>query len=54
MRLIIGTSIIIAALINDSTSRTILLSDSFEFLAVDFTKFEIELTQASYQTVMLF
>ena len=42
MRIIVDTSRIIAALIKDSDSRTILLSDKFEFLTVNLTKSEIE------------
>ena len=41
MRLIVDTSRIIAALIRDSTSRTILYSQEFEFLTVNFAKSEI-------------
>ena len=42
MRLIVDTSRIIAAMIKDSASRAILLSDKFEFLTVNFAKIEIE------------
>ncbi len=42
MRLIVDTNRIIAALIKDSTSREILLSDELEFLTVGVTKKEIE------------
>ena len=42
MRIIVDTNKIIAALIRDSISRKILLSDKFEFLTVGITKSEIE------------
>ena len=42
MKLVADTNRIIAALIRDSTSRRILLSDEFEFLTVGVTKSEIE------------
>jgi predicted nucleic acid-binding protein len=42
MKIIVDTSRIIAALIRNSYSRTILLSDKFEFLTVNIAKFEIE------------
>ena len=42
MKLVVNTNRIIAALIRDSVSRNILLSDKFEFLTVDVTKSEIE------------
>ena len=42
MRLIVDTGRIIAALIKNSASRNILLSDKFEFLTVNFTRSEIE------------
>jgi predicted nucleic acid-binding protein len=41
MRLVVNTNRIIAALIKDSASRKILLSDKFSFLTVDITKSEI-------------
>ena len=42
MKLVVNTNRIIAALIRNSTSRRILLSDKFEFLTVGVTKSEIE------------
>ena len=42
MKLIVDTNRIIAALIRDSTSRKILLSDKFDFLTVGVSKSEIE------------
>jgi predicted nucleic acid-binding protein len=42
MKLIVDTNRIIAALIRDSASRKILLSDKFDFLTVGITKSEIE------------
>ncbi|MFI5420116.1 MAG: PIN domain-containing protein [Nitrososphaerales archaeon] len=42
MKIIVDTSRIIAALIRNSYSRTILFSDKFEFLTVNLTKSEIE------------
>jgi len=42
MKLVVDTNRIIAALIRNSTSRRILLSDKFEFLTVGVTKSEIE------------
>ena len=42
MSLIVDTSRIVAALIKDSTSRAILLSEKFEFLTINFAKLEIE------------
>jgi predicted nucleic acid-binding protein len=42
MRLVVDTSRIIAALIRNSASRTILLSDKIEFITVNFTRLEME------------
>jgi predicted nucleic acid-binding protein len=42
MKIIVDTSRIIAALVKDSFSRTILLSAEFEFLTINLTKSEIE------------
>lgn len=42
MRLVVDTNRIIAALIKNSTSRQILLSDKFEFLTVGISKLEIQ------------
>ncbi|MAG15859.1 hypothetical protein CMO88_02255 [Candidatus Woesearchaeota archaeon] len=42
MRLIVNTNRIIAALVKDSVSREILLSEKFEFLSVRVTESEIE------------
>ena len=42
MILIADTNRIIAALIKDSTSREILMSDKFVFLTVGFTKAELK------------
>ena len=42
MRLVVDTNRIIAALVRDSVSRNILLSDKFEFLTVGITLSEIE------------
>lgn len=42
MKLVVDTNRIIAALIRNSTSRKILLSDKFGFLTVGITKSEIE------------
>ncbi len=42
MKLVVDTNRIIAALVRDSASRKILLSDKFEFLSVGITKSETE------------
>jgi predicted nucleic acid-binding protein len=42
MRLAVDTNRIIAALVKDSASRKILLSDKFDFLTIEITKQEIE------------
>jgi len=42
MRLVADTNRIIAALVRNSSSRKILLSNKFKFLTVDFTKTELE------------
>jgi len=42
MRLVVDTNRIIAALVKDSASRRILLSDKFDFLTIEITKQEIE------------
>jgi len=42
MRLVVDTNRIIAALIKDSTSRKILLSDEIDFLTIEITQQEIE------------
>ena len=42
MRLAVDTNRIIAALIKDSASRKILLSDKFDFLTIEITEQEIE------------
>lgn len=42
MKLVADTNRIIAALVRDSTSRKILLSEKFEFLTIGVTKSEIE------------
>jgi predicted nucleic acid-binding protein len=42
MRLIVDTNRVIAALVKDSTSRKILLSDKINFLTIEITKQEIE------------
>jgi len=42
MKLVVDTNRIIAALLRDSTTRKILLSDKFEFLTVGITESEIE------------
>ena len=41
MRLIVDTGRIVAALVRDSTTRSIILSDKFELLTVSFLKSEI-------------
>jgi predicted nucleic acid-binding protein len=42
MRLVVDTNRIIAALVKDSASRKILLSDKTDFLTIEITKLEIE------------
>jgi len=42
MRLVVDTNRIIAALVKDSASRKILLSDKIDFLTIEITKQEIE------------
>jgi len=42
MKFVVDTGRIVAALIKDSACRSILLSEKFEFLTVDFTKSEID------------
>jgi len=42
MRLAVDTNRIIAALVKDSASRNILLSDKFDFLTIEITRQEIE------------
>jgi predicted nucleic acid-binding protein len=41
MKIVIDTNRIIAALIKDSTSRSILFSNKFEFLTIEFAKKEL-------------
>ena len=42
MRLVVDTNRIVAALVKDSSSRKILLSDKFDFLTIEITRQEID------------